>query len=300
MEPPDNLSPATTGEQNGVSAQPISYANRVATSSGGSAPTKSKESVVGRHTTHNGKVAVIFKSKDYYGVLVEDCRRTIVEKFPKPRPQIDKIRAKFKELITIKGSVTISVFDNYNVFIDCTNDDDFKTVWYRRIIEIEDAQMWLQKWIPHFKPEEDIPIVLVWVLLLGLSFQIRNWHIMKQILRPVGTPLCLDAATTSRTRPSMTKARVKIDLLKPRIFEVWVGLEDEDSPLKGFTQKMEYENIPKYCKHCKKLGHYQVDFWVLERKRAKEKQEEAARPPDQVGASSTNHQVNTRGDINKV
>ncbi|MCD7466408.1 hypothetical protein HAX54_003063 [Datura stramonium] len=53
----------------------------------------------------------------------------------------------------------------------------------------------------------------------------------------VGTPLEMDNVTRGKTRPSMAKVRVKIDLLKPDT--IWVGLENEDSPLRGYTQKLE-------------------------------------------------------------
>ncbi|XP_059277823.1 uncharacterized protein LOC132032010 [Lycium ferocissimum] len=84
--------------------------------------------------------------------------------------------------------------------------------------------MWLQKWHPDFKPEEDSPIVPVWVLLPKLPFHCHAWHYVRQIVAPVGIPLNMDAATTSRTRPGMAK-------------------------------KLEYESVPKFCTYCKKLGH---------------------------------------------
>ncbi|KAM3337881.1 hypothetical protein P3S68_032206 [Capsicum galapagoense] len=83
----------------------------------------------------------------------------------------------------------------------------------------------------------------------------------------------MDAATISKTRPSMAKVRVELDLLKSHLDSVWVGLEDEDLPLRGFTQKLEYEAIPKYCKHCKKIGHTMTNCKILKKNLAKEKEE---------------------------
>ncbi|OIT04497.1 hypothetical protein A4A49_17550 [Nicotiana attenuata] len=207
--------------------------------------------------------AVIFKAKDYYGIMAEECKRTIVGRFLKPRPQIDRIRSSFREQFSMKGSVKIGVYDN---IIDFTTEEDFKSIWYRRVIEIEGKQMWLQKWSPNFKPKEDSPIVPVWVLLPGLLFNMHNWHYVKQVLSSVGTPLTLDVATYGKTRPSMAKVRVEIDLLKSQLESIWVGSEDEDSSLKGFVQKLEYEGIPKYCKHCTKLGHNMMNCRFLVKK----------------------------------
>ncbi|MCD7463644.1 hypothetical protein HAX54_050981, partial [Datura stramonium] len=91
----------------------------------------------------------------------------------------------FKELFPVKESAKIGVYDNYNVFLDFTKEVDFNIVWFKRVIEIEGMQMWLQRWSPNFKLDEDIPIA--------------------PIVSSTGTPLTLDTATNGRTRPSMAK-----------------------------------------------------------------------------------------------
>ncbi|OIT26491.1 hypothetical protein A4A49_24679 [Nicotiana attenuata] len=235
MEPPGSadlarpehhsLPPGVTNKIVEGIAPKLSYANSVAGIAGTSmAVTRHpRESVVARQTTHNGMLEVIFKAKDYYGIMAEECKHTIVGRFLKPRPEIDRIRSRFREQFSLKGNVKIGVYDNFNVFLDFTTEEDFKNIWYRRVIEIEGRQMWLQKWSPDFKPEEDSPIAPVWVLLRGLPFNMHSWHYVKQILSSVGTPLTLDVATSGKTRPSMAKARVEIDLLKPQLESVWVG-----------------------------------------------------------------------------
>ncbi|XP_060212213.1 uncharacterized protein LOC132639829 [Lycium barbarum] len=130
--------------------------------------------------------------------------------------------------------------------------------------------MWLEKWTPDFRPDVDSPIVPTWVLLPSLPIHCHSWHYVKQIVGTIGTPLSMDLATENRTRPSMAKVRVEIDLTKPKIDSVWIGVEDDDSPLKGFTQKIEYENVPKYCRHCKLLGHS-----ILQCRHAEKKKEDA-------------------------
>ncbi|KAH0725206.1 hypothetical protein KY284_001071 [Solanum tuberosum] len=88
-------------------------------------PICTRESVIATITTHNGILAVIFKAKDYYGIMAEECRLTIIGRFLKVNPQIDRIMSIFKELIPIRGPVKIGVYDNHYVFLDFTNEDDF-------------------------------------------------------------------------------------------------------------------------------------------------------------------------------
>ncbi|CAN4126450.1 unnamed protein product [Withania somnifera] len=75
--------------------------------------------------------------------------------------------------------VYIGVYDFRIVFIDFSNEEDYDTVWFRRSIEIEGQIMWLEKWTPDFKPDEDSLIVPVWVLLPGLPFHCHTWNYVK-------------------------------------------------------------------------------------------------------------------------
>lgn len=104
-----------------------------------------RESVIAKITSHNGIPTVIFNATDYYRIMADECKFTIVGRFLMRRPQIDQIWSSFKELFAIRGSVKIGVYDNHNVFLDSTNEDDFNMVWYRRVIETEGLQMWLHK-----------------------------------------------------------------------------------------------------------------------------------------------------------
>ncbi|OIT32401.1 hypothetical protein A4A49_08259 [Nicotiana attenuata] len=172
---------------------------------------------------------VIFKAKDYYGIMAEECKLTIVGRFLKPRPQIERIRSSFRELFSIKGDAKIRVYDNYNVFIDFTNEDDFKSVCN------------------------------------------------------VGTLLALNAATYGRTRPSMAKVRVEIDLTKPIPSSVWVGSKDEKSQYDG------------------KVGHNMMNCRVLEKIRTVEFNEgettaENMIPLQTEEGSSKNQEENSVGN----
>ncbi|OIS97554.1 hypothetical protein A4A49_07321 [Nicotiana attenuata] len=71
----------------------------------------------------------------------------------------------------------------------------------------------------------------------------------------------------------MAKIRVEVNLLKTLPDSVFIGQEYEDSQLDGYTQKLEYEGIPKYCKHCRKLGHNVIECRALEKKNAKNMEE---------------------------
>ncbi|KAK4370176.1 hypothetical protein RND71_009651 [Anisodus tanguticus] len=117
------------------------------------------------------------QSRDYYDVMAEECKFTLVGKFIKARPQLKKIRSKFTE-----------------------------------------------------KRGED-----------------------------------------HRTRPSMEKVRLEVNLTKPKVNSIFVGIKEDSSPLKGFYQGLEYENVSKYCRFCKILRHSIVQCRKVEQKEVEEK-----------------------------
>lgn len=59
----------------------------------------------------------------------------------------------------------------------------------------------------------------------------------------------MDVATNGKTRPSMIKVCVEIDLSKPGLNYVFIGSKNATNPLQGHEQKIEYEGITKYCIH---------------------------------------------------
>ncbi|XP_059289250.1 J protein JJJ2-like [Lycium ferocissimum] len=236
-----------------------------------SSSSNSIQVVKARVSTHNGVPAVIFKAKEFYGAMTHHCRLTLVGKFLKSRHTIEKIRSAFAEKISTKRTVNIGAFDFRTVFMDFKCEQDYKNVFFRRMVEIDEQQMWLEQWTPDFKSDEDAPFAPVWVLLPGLPLNCHYWDYIKQILSPVGVPQMLDNATIAKNRPSLAKARVIIDLTKPRVEKIWIGLEDEDTPLRGFYQKLDYEQVPKYCKHYKRIGHsLEVCRWAEKKKQAQQ------------------------------
>ncbi|KAG5602133.1 hypothetical protein H5410_033503 [Solanum commersonii] len=80
---------------------------------------------------------------------------------------------------------------------------------------------------------------------------------------------CSGMATRGRTRLSMARVRVKIELLKQSVY-------------------VEYEGIPKYCK---KLDHLMIKCRVMERKKqAEEKEEEFKNNKEQIATDNTTKQ----------
>ncbi|KAH0727708.1 hypothetical protein KY290_003412 [Solanum tuberosum] len=236
-------------------------------------PTTNKSmssSVLARHTMHNGKPAIIFKALDYYGVMAQDCKWTLVGKFTMGRPRIEAIISKFLEQQPLVGKVRIGAYDYRHVFIEFNNEVDFNTVYFKRFMSIVGSLMRLFKWSPDFDPNEETSLAPIWVLLPDLPFHCFRWEYLKQILSIVGTPLKEDLATIARSRPNMAKVRVEVDLMNPLRDSVWIGLEGEGVGLKGRDQKLKYKGVPTFCKSCRMQGHDQDSCKVMARRKEQE------------------------------
>lgn len=153
----------------------------------------------------DGKARVIFSKKENE-LLAEKCRLTIVGKFPRNRPQIDIMREDFKKTYLLKGSIKIGAYDWRHIFIDFTEEEDFKRFYGRRPIQICGTTMRIQRWTRKFKDDMESTLAPVWVTLPEPLWHYHNWEAMEQILEPIGTLISLDKATMARTRPTTAKA----------------------------------------------------------------------------------------------
>ncbi|KAH0684401.1 hypothetical protein KY285_021903 [Solanum tuberosum] len=212
------------------------------------------ELVPPKHTTKQGQPAVIFDMDDFMNKLAVDCKYTLIGKFSTTMPKIELIRKSFILQTQLNGGVNIAHYNARHVFIDLENELDYNTVWTQQRMTIEGKLMRIQAWSPNFRPEEETPIVPIWVLLPGLPWHCFKKEFITPLLESVGKVLYLDTASIKRTRASMAKVKVQIDLTKDRPRHVWIGLDYEDLTI-GRWQPIEYENIPPYCTYCKHQGH---------------------------------------------
>ncbi|XP_009764067.1 uncharacterized protein [Nicotiana sylvestris] len=242
--------------------------------------------VVARQTTHNRKPVVIFKASDYYGVMAENCKWTLVRKFTMGRPKIETIRAKFIEQIPLKGKVRIGAYDYKHDFIEFNNETDLNTPYFQRFMGIYGALLRMFKWSPDFNPNEETSLAPIWILLPELPFHMFKWEYLKQVLEQIGTPMKEDIATIARTRSYMAKVRVEVDLMKSLPNSVFIGIEGDTTRLKGKDQKLEYEGVPTFCKTCKLYGHdyerCKVEARKREQARANQETKNAEKKEDQA------------------
>lgn len=70
------------------------------------------------------------------------------------------------------------------------------------------------------------------------------------IASTIGTPLRVDQATTSLSRPSVVRVLVEYDVTWRWVPRIRIGRQET-----GFWQDVLYEDVPQYCTGCRHLGH---------------------------------------------
>lgn len=118
--------------------------------------------------------------------------------------------------------------------------------------------MTLLKWTPFFDIKEESPIVPIWIFFLNLSLHFFNPHVLHALGSIFGRPLQTNQATATRSRPSVARILVEFYITKKHTKEVWLRQENA-----GYMQKVEFENIPIFCLHCKVQGHSINECYVV-------------------------------------
>ena len=124
--------------------------------------------------------------------------------------------------------------------------------------------MRIQAWTPTFKPDEETPLVPIWISLTELPWHCYNKEFIIRLLSPIGRVLYLDSASINKTRGSQARVKVQVDLTKERSSHIWMGYIGEYIT-NGRWQKIDYDNIPDYCFYCKHQGHKEVDCIIKQR-----------------------------------
>ncbi|KAL0923443.1 hypothetical protein M5K25_007500 [Dendrobium thyrsiflorum] len=208
------------------------------------------------HSTVKGLPALLFEDS-VVSKLAAPFSFTLVGKFMLKRPNIDTIR-KFFVNLKLSGTFSVGLMDQRHIAIQLSNDLDYSRIFARRVYYILGCQMRLLKWSPDFDVREEPPIVPVWISFPNLRLHFFNHQVLFALASIFGRPLQTDQATLAISRPSVARVLVELDVTKKHPREVWLGSE-----FNGYFQRVEFENLPIFCVHCKMHGHSMVECFIL-------------------------------------
>ena len=142
-------------------------------------------------------------------------------------------------------------------------------VWTKQRMTIAGQIIRIQAWTPCFNPDEETPLIPIWISLPELPWHCYNKEFITSLLSLIGRVLYLDSASINKTRGSQARVKVQVDLTRDRPSHIWMGYIGEDIT-DGRWQKIEYDNIPDYCFYCKHQVHHE-SACIIKRRDAENK-----------------------------
>nr|GMD47285.1 ABC transporter F family member 4-like [Ipomoea batatas] len=207
--------------------------------------------------THRGEACITFEDCEVQQMnMLENT--LLIGKFSHGRPLLSVIREHFTKSFVLKGSIEIGLVDPRHVFLSFSNPEDCIEILIKgQILFNGKCPMRIFRWTPEFDTRFETSLAPVWVLLPNLKAHCFSIPCIKQIVKPIGRFLHVDAATAKFSRPNVAKVKVEIDLMKPlrQKFFIRLGSKIPGREDFGFWQSIEYEKIPPYCLTCWKQGH---------------------------------------------
>ncbi|GFZ21584.1 hypothetical protein Acr_29g0007460 [Actinidia rufa] len=138
---------------------------------------------------------------------------------------------------------------------------------------------------------EAISCFPVWVQLRYVPLDMWNAKSFGKICSIIGKPIHMDKMTTQKERVTYARCLVEIDMTKEIKHTVKVNLNFSGEGI--YEQPIFYENLPRFCTHCRTMGHTKEGCKVnkaakpteVVTEKGKETEAAAAEFNDQTGTS---------------
>ncbi|CAA0811108.1 Unknown protein, partial [Striga hermonthica] len=139
-------------------------------------------------------------------------------------------------------------YNHYLLFFELK--EDYNSVWIKTRLNIFGCSGRVFKYITDFTFVEESPIVPVWCCFLGHLPHLFDPSSLFSIASCIGNPIETDAATANRSRLSVARVCMEIDLR-----DEFIKAIELDQAGKTTIQKVVYERVPPLCTLCSHVGH---------------------------------------------
>ncbi|KAF6172821.1 hypothetical protein GIB67_034673 [Kingdonia uniflora] len=145
--------------------------------------------------------------------------------------------------------------------IKLDNEIDKIYVWSHGPWIVKKMPMRLMPWSPFFSVENHKNTnALIWCKFLGLPSELWSPKIVLSLGKTLGTPIQLDQSTLNHDYGYHASVLVDIVLSQPIPNHVFIDIEG-----KMINQEIILHRVPKFCNHCKNVGHCIAECNVIQR-----------------------------------
>ncbi|XP_026459205.1 uncharacterized protein LOC113359831 [Papaver somniferum] len=143
---------------------------------------------------------------------------------------------------------------------------------------VDEQEITLKNWEPNFNPTtQKTSLAYVWVNFPGLSIEYWKENIILQMGKALGRSIKVDETTLKKEEGFYASVLVVMDLSKAIPSKIWV-----ESKYGGFEQTIQIPKLPKYCNHCKILGHYVAECKAKRQEQDKQEELKYSHPVKQI------------------
>ncbi|WMV33541.1 hypothetical protein MTR67_026926 [Solanum verrucosum] len=195
-----------------------------------------------------------FKELDEFAIE-QGLHQAIVMKFSYGAPEIQELRSILPKQFAIKGQCLTGLLATRHILIHCDQYDDFISILSHQsgYIQFNGEHYGYRTfpWTLSFNPKEETSRALAWLSM---------------------------PATQVRSRPSITRVKVELDILDKHPKRIKLQyLDEESSKILEHFQEIVYDNLPLYCANCKHQGHAKTNCRLILKKNIVHDQEVGVR-----------------------
>ncbi|KAL6551288.1 hypothetical protein OROMI_021776 [Orobanche minor] len=148
------------------------------------------------------------------------------------------------------GICKVHFLNGKHVLINLTCQSLCDKLWLKREHSFAGFPMRLFKWSPTFDFRHEPAVVPIWIKIHNLPAQWFDLRSLRTIGRLVGNFVKVDDCTLNRTKMTFARICVTINLEVDLVPKINLSADDVIT-----EYDIEYEKIPKYCQHCRHIGH---------------------------------------------
>ncbi|KAF5192141.1 zinc ion binding / nucleic acid binding protein [Thalictrum thalictroides] len=189
-------------------------------------------------------------TKDYERGL-EYCKHSLIARMDLKDISLEALKLQASQKWKPKGNWNITSLGKGYLHVRFEEREDFDAVWTGGPWRFGNQLMRLQEWSKNFKPDTQKQTKpLVWIKLPNLPMECWDLESIMLIARGVGYPMKVDDSTLYKTYGYYAHVLVDVDLTKTIPNQILVETVDSK-----FWQDVEVGKLPKFCNHCKMVGH---------------------------------------------
>ncbi|XP_026398867.1 uncharacterized protein LOC113294704 [Papaver somniferum] len=203
--------------------------------------------------------------------VIENCldewKFSLIGRLNLVKLKMETLETSLRKQWNLKGNLQLIPLGKGFFVIKLENSDDRSYIWKGYWI-VEEQELNLSAWEPNFNPENKKTLKsFVWVYFPGLSIEYWKESILLQMGNKIGRAIKVNETTLKRQSGYYASVLVEVDLVNYIPSKIMV-----ESKYGKFEQCIQIPKLPKYCIHCKNIGHYVAECRIQRKNQEQEVQ----------------------------